>query len=309
MTDTELTEASVLELAAKFDNGQDVDTPATPVVAETQQAKEPADKSVEAEAKNDTEAKEVEKSAETGKENEAKGTEKSDAEEKSRWTKNRERKEKTWEEINAEKAAIKAEKEALMREKEQIQKAKITQDVYRDEHGATAKDYREAAKALREKGNAEMADAAEKLAANIEAKESQLKQQKVMEELAASWKKNYESLSEKHPELKNQESPLYKETVAVLNEFKLLAQNPDGLRYAVKAAEVNLQAKEFDGTKAEYAKLKAEYEKLQKKLTIAGGAPTAPIAEKKSFDQMSLKEQEAHLEKAAFEHDRALGYA
>lgn len=312
MTDTEPTEESVMALAAAFDDGKDIDTPATPVVPEEKQAAEPAAKSVEQEAKAETEAAETgEKSAEVSKDSEAKEADKADAtQEKSQWAKNKERKEKTWQEINAEKEAIKAEREAIAREKEQLQKAKLTpNEALRDEHGATAKDYRDAAKALRDKGEAAMAEAAEKLAGNLDAKEQQLKQQRTMEELQAAWSKNYNDLAAKNPALKDQTSPLYKEVVAVLNEYKLLAQNPDGLRYAVRAAEVNLQAAEFEGTKAEFAKLKAEHEKLQKKLTIAGGSPTSAPSEAKTFDKMSLKEQEAYLEKAALEHDKASGLA
>ena len=309
MTDTEPTEESVLALAADFDAGKDIDTPEQKPVPEEKQAAEPAAKSVETEAKDETaDESKGEKSEAVGKEGEDKATDKPEAKEQSKWTQNRERKEKTWQEINAEKEATKAEKEALAREKAEIQKSKAaTSDVYRDKHGATKNDYLEVAKMLREKGETANADAAEKLAKEVEAEEQQYRQQKAMETRQAAWKKDYEELTAKKPELKDSNSELHKRTVKVIEQFPLLAQSEGGLKYAVRAAEIELQAEEFDVTKAELTKLKAEYEKLIKKTQIGTGSPTSAPKEAKTFEQMSLKEQEKHLEQAAYEHDRALG--
>jgi hypothetical protein len=308
MTDTEPTEDSVLALAADFDAGKDIDTPVQKPVPENKQAAEPVEKSVEVEAKKETEEAKGEKPEVNSKESEAKATESPEAKEQSKWAQNKERKEKTWQEINAEKEALKAEKEAIAREKAEIQKAKAaTSDVYRDKHGATKQDYLEVAKQLRAKGETAQADAAEKLAADLATEEQQFKQQKAMEERQAAWKKDYEELTAKKPELKDQNSELHKRTIKVIEHFPLLAQNEGGLKYAVRAAEIELQAEEFEGTKAEFAKLKTEYEKLIKKTQIGSGVPTSSPKENKSFDQMTLKEQEKYLEQAAYEHDRATG--
>lgn len=309
MTDTEPTEESVLALAAQFDAGKDIDNPEQKAVPEEKQAAEPAAKSVEVEAKKEAaDESKGEKPEAVSKESEAKATDSTEAKEQSQWAKNKERKEKTWQEINAEKEALKAEKEAIAREKAEIQKAKqATSEVYRDKHGATKQDYLEVAKQLRAKGENTQADAAEKLAADLAEEENQFKQQKAMEARQAAWKKDYEDLTAKKPDLKDQNSELYKRTVKVIEQFPLLAQNDGGLKYAVRAAEIELQAEEFEGTKAELTKLKAEYDKLIKKTQIGSGVPTSSPKENKSFDQMSLKEQEKYLEQAAYEHDRASG--
>lgn len=311
MPDTEPTEESVLALATQFDAGKDIDNPEQAAVPEDKQAAEPVAKSVEAEGKdkNDPDVK-GEKSAEVSKDSEAKESVKPDAKEQSKRADDDKRKNKTWQEINAEKEALKAEKEAIAREKAEIQRVRAsTTDVYRDKHGATKRDYLEVAKQLRAKGESDNADAAERLAAEVEREEQQFKQQRAVEELNTAWKKNYDELAAKHPELQDMNSDLYKETFNVVKEYELLQRDPNGLKYAVRAAEIALQAREFEGTKAEFAKLKSEHEKLQKKLTIAGGSPTSTPTESKTFDQMSLKEQEAYLSKAAYEHDRERGYA
>lgn len=298
-----------MALAADFDAGKDIDTPEQKPVPENKQAAEPAEKSVEIEAKAQTDAK-GEKSAVESKDSEAKDATKTDAKDQSKVAQDEKRKSKTWQEINAEKEAIRAEREAIAREKAEIQRAKAaTVDVYRDKHGATKQDYLEVAKQLRAKGEAAQADAAERLASDLEQEEQRFKQQRAMEDLQVAWRKTYDELADKHPELKDDKSDLYQETFKVVKEYELLQRDPNGLKYAVRAAEIALQAKEFEGTKAEFAKLKTEHEKLQKKLTIAGGSPTSAPSEAKTFDQMSLKEQEAFLEKAAQEHDRERGYA
>lgn len=304
-----------MKLAADFDAGKDIDTPVTPAVPEEKLAAERpaarAESKTQPEAKEaaeDSKAPEVKSGLKAEQEQEPKSD---DDKEKSRWARNRERKERTWEEINAEKEALRREKEAIQREKESVQKAKLGNEPLKDEHGATATEYRKAAEWLRGKGDEQskaQADAAEKLARRLDEKEQQLKQQRYVEELQTSWKRNYDDLADKHPALKDQNSELYKAAVAVINEFPLLAQNPDGLKYAVRAAEINLQAQEFEGTKTEYAKLKAEYEKLQKKMSIEPGQPTTAPEAKKSFGEMSIKEQERALEQAAREADRAAGF-
>ncbi len=308
MTDTEpeVTQEALLASIRDFDNGVDIDA---------KSAREPAkaedSKPVEAKEPDSKEAV-VEKGQEAAKDskaNESKDHEKSPEKVKSKWAANEERKAKTWQDINADKEAIKAEREALQRDREEFQKARVAPaEGMRDEHGATAKDYRDAAQQFKANGDNAMAEAAEKLAGNIEAKEQSVRQQNVMREGQEKWVKNLAALTEKHPELKQADSELSKAALQVLAEFPMLKQDPNGITYAVKAAQINLQARDFEGTKAEFAKLKAEHEKLQKKLTISGGSPTSPVPEAKSFADMSLDEQRKSLEQAVGAYDRDNGY-
>lgn len=236
---------------------------------------------------------------------------------KSKWAANEERKAKTWQEINAEKEAIKAEKAKVEAEKAEIArlkdealKAKVGNEPFRDERGFTAKDYKDAAKVFQEKGEAENAKAAEALATELVAKEQTVRQQKAQEEFGKKWSDNYAKLSDQKPDLRDPKSELYQETMKVLKdpEFgEVFTSKPDGLKFAVKAAELNLQAKTFDGTVSELKKLKADYETLQKKLSIGSGPPASPIKEDKPFDQLSLKEQEKRLEQMLYEQDKANG--
>lgn len=291
MADTELTEEKLLSMAAEHDAKPETDEPADSA---------PVDISGEPAA--DTTAVRPVNEADKAKEPEATTEVK-----KSKFAANEERRAKTWQEINAEKEALKAEKEAIAREREEIKKAKDNATVLRDEHGASADDYRAAAKTLKDKGDNDLAAAAEKLATEMDQKYQRMQQEKAVNEGRQKWLSNLEQLSQKHPDLKKDDSELSKETLKVLGEFPMLKQNPDGIKYAVAAADINLRAKEFDGTKAELAKLKAEHEKLQKKLTISGGSPTKPVQEAANVNSLSLEEQGRRLEQLAHQHDRDNG--
>jgi len=301
MADTEVTKDQLLSMAAEFDAKQGIEPAAdsAPAVEDAEPVKDEAVKE-ESKPKADKPVSEDSKTKEAAEATEAK---------KSKFAANEERKGKTWQEINAEKEALKAEKEAIAREREEIQKAKASATVLRDEHGASAEDYRAAAKTLLEKGDKDLAAAAETLAKELDQKQQRMQQEKVLTEGRQKWLNNLEQLSQKHPDLKKDDSELSKETLKVLAEFPMLKQNPDGIKYAVAAADINLRAREFDGTKAELAKLKSEYEKLQKKLTISGGSPTAPVREDASIGSLPLKEQARRLEQLAHQHDRDNGLA
>jgi chromosome segregation ATPase len=231
----------------------------------------------------------------------------------SKWAKNEERKAKTWEQINAERQQIAAEKEALAKAKAELESAKKTpvDQPYRDEHGNTVKDVRDAVKALRGKGDAasyKTADELEAYAEHLAQKEGQYRQEQHVKSLQDGWAKNYSALSEKHPDLKKQDSELYKATVAVIHEFPYLTQRADGINAAVKAAQLQLDAANVENTRAENAKLKAELEKLQKKLSLAGGPPTSPNTKAKSSDDMDHKELGEFLRKQAAEGDAERGF-
>lgn len=317
--ETAPSEAEVLALAAAFDRGEDIETPAskeTPAAdpAGDKPADKPADKP-EAKAKDDTQKTDAAKQSDSaaskeGKDSATKPVADAAVKEKSKWAQNEERKATTWQTINAEKEALKAEKEAITREKAEFEKSKKApaDSTFRDEHGYTSKDYKKVAEDFRAKGDQAMAEAADKLAANLSQKEQQAQQDQAQQSFIESWKKNYEALCEKTPALRDKDSPIAKATVKILTEFPLLTRDVNGVGYAVRAAELQLRTQEFDGTKSELTKLKAEHEKLLKKLSIGGGSPTGAPAADKSFNEMSSTEQQKYLEQKVHQHDRDAGF-
>jgi hypothetical protein len=306
----EVTKEALLENLAAFDRGEDVDT------AKTVKTEEPAPDKKDAAVKDDKASQPNAKDApkenpDTPKDDSAKKTDDSADKNTSKWAKNEERKSRTWQELNADKEALRKEREELAKaraEIDQARKAAMAKEPVRDEHGATVQDYREAAKQYRAAGKADFADAAEKLAEKLATHEQQVTAQRTFETQQRQWADNYAKLSDTKPELKDPASDLYKATVKALEDFPVLRQTPEGIVYAVKAAELNLQARNFDGTKKELDALKEAHSKLQKKLSIGSGTPTETLPEDKPFDSMSLAEQRKALEQAAHSLDRAAGF-
>ena len=100
----------------------------------------------------------------------------------------------------------------------------------------------------------------------------------------------------------------YAPAVKVIQENPLLAQRPDGITYAVRAADLTIRSRDIDNTRSENAKLKADIEKLQNKLSIGSGSPTTPASAAKGYDSMSQSERATELLKRAQQLDRDSGY-
>lgn len=315
MEDTNSDKAALLNMMQDFDRGIDVDVKYAPKAepAAENQGKAPEQPRVE-EKPAEAKAEEAKPSEQTPpdsslkKDSEAK---QSEAKPKSKWAANEERKAKTWEQINAEKEALKAEKEALAREREEVQKRSVKVEKYRDERGFSAEDYRNAAKQFKAAGDAEnmkLAEAAEQRAVELEQQESQLKAKAQQEEFSKQWAAKYQELATKNPALKDQNSEEYKATLAILNEFPLLTQHPNGLEYAYKAVQLNKAARDSEVKESKIKELTQQLESLQKKLAIGAGVPAEQPREAKSFEDMTLAEQRKYMEQAAKKADRDAGW-
>lgn len=300
-------------MAADYDAGVDIDNRSTPEPqtetqttdtesqVETQASKESATEDAAPEASSLKEAEPQKKEAKPEPQQQKK---------ESKFAKEEARKAKTWSEINAEKEAIKAQKEALAREREEWQKTRQTTEAsaineFRDDKGFSAKDYDQAAKEFDADGDRELAQAARAKAEAVRknANEHQVKVQQ--QQFQKSWEDAYERISEKEPWLKDQGSDLYKKTIGLLNQYKVLTTIPDGLAHAVELVKLNETAGRAQAIEAENKSLKEQLDKLTKKTALGKGLPAGQLkAEENDFAKMSLSEQRNRLMKAAQQFDR-----
>lgn len=220
---------------------------------------------------------------------------------KSKFAQERERKDKTWEQINAEKETLKKERETLAKEREEWKKQAAEKPApFRDEKGFTAEDYLKAAEKFKADGDQEMAAAAQQ-------KAQQLQFQAQKQDFDRKWTANWDKLAEQHPELKDFKSPMFLGIKAIMNQFPILKLSPDGILYAMKAYQIEERTKGFDSVTAENKTLKQQLDELQKKLSLPGGKALSSGAgaagEAKAFEKMTMDEQHAHLQKLAAEAD------
>ena len=228
----------------------------------------------------------------------------------SKFAQEQNRKAKTWEQINAEKEALKAEREAVRREREEWSKQREQSKAaetssFRDEKGYTAEDYEAAAKEFDADGDSQLAKAARAKADGVRKAATERQQKAQQEKFAKAWSDSYARLSEKETWLKDQNSPEYKRTVELLQKVPMLTSMPDGLVHAVELMKLQDTASKAQSIEAENKALKEQLNKLQQKTAIGKSVPAGQLkAEEKDFSKLSLKEQREALLRAAREFDR-----
>ena len=105
--------------------------------------------------------------------------------------------------------------------------------------------------------------------------------------------------------MKDHNSDNYKRAVDLLTRYPILRGTPDGINHAVELIELQDQAASASKLKGEVDSLRKELETLRKKTAIGGGKPTTGSKAEKPFEKLSLKEQEAQLNRLAREFDAA----
>ena len=300
----------MLALANDYDAGVDIDSQPKEQSPNTNETAP-----VESESSNENSAsKEVdggEQEVGTKAEPEAKAEKKTEPKDKSsKFAQEQNRKAKTWEQINAEKEALKAEREAVRREREEWSKQReqskaAETNSFRDEKGYTAEDYEAAAKEFEADGDSQLAKAARAKADGVRKAATERQQKAQQEKFAKAWSDSYARLSEKETWLKDQNSPEYKRTVELLQRVPMLTSMPDGLVHAVELMKLQDTASKAQSIEAENKALKEQLNKLQQKTAIGKSVPAGQLkAEEKDFSKLSLKEQREALLKASRAFDR-----
>jgi len=304
----------MLALANDYDAGVDIDSQpkeSSPNTNETAPVEQDSPDEGNASKEVDGGEQEVGTKAEP----EAKAEKKAEPKDKSsKFAQEQNRKAKTWEQINAEKEALKAEREAVRREREEWSKQReqsktAETNSFRDEKGYTAEDYEAAAKEFEADGDSQLAKAARAKADGVRKAATERQQKAQQEKFAKAWSDSYARLSEKETWLKDQNSPEYKRTVELLQKVPMLTSMPDGLVHAVELMKLQDTASKAQSIEAENKALKEQLNKLQQKTAIGKSVPAGqpPKAEEKDFSKLSLKEQRDALMRATREFDRDEG--
>jgi hypothetical protein len=310
MPDDTLSADAMLALANDYDAGVDIDSQPkeqSPNNNETAPAEQDSSDAGSAGKEVDGGEQEVG----TKSEPEAKAEKKAEPKDKSsKFAQEQNRKAKTWEQINAEKEALKAEREAVRREREewgkQREQSKAAEtSSFRDEKGYTAEDYEAAAKEFDADGDSQLAKAARAKADGVRKAATERQQKVQQEKFAKAWSDSFSRLSEKETWLKDQNSPEYKRTVELLQKVPMLTSMPDGLVHAVELMKLQDTAGKAQSIEAENKALKEQLNKLQQKTAIGKSVPAGQLkAEEKDFSKLSLKEQREALLKASRAFDR-----
>ena len=148
---------------------------------------------------------------------------------------------------------------------------------------------------------------------HINAEKEEIKRQrdellKVAEELKGrhwdSFESKRQSLMQEHEDLRESDSELTQKANAILKQYPSMA-NAEGLEKAVEIAQLQIKASGADKSKTQVKELTDKLTKLEKKMSVGGGFTSEKVDGERSFDDLSDKEQEAQLLRAAANFDDA----
>jgi len=272
------------------------------------QVEEPEQESVETEDKPSEEPEQPadDKSSEEEQTEQAKSGEKSQSK-YSRAKKTQDRANKTWREVNAEKAALKKEREELAAQRQalteqqdkslaEIQQKTATSRYSPDEYEAIAKEFEDEG----DHANAEAArKAADQARSAVKEQESKAQQAKFV----SAWDANWKSQAKEHKELNDQNSELFKMVGQLLERKPVLTQYPEGINDAVEGAVMYLQANRSASLEKQVSDLKKKVAEYEEKTQLNGSQPGSNILQVESFDKLSTDKQRAELMKAMRQAD------
>ena len=228
---------------------------------------------------------------------------------KSKYAKNRERLGKTWAEANEVKEQNKRDRQAIEQAHAELENQRqqiAATHGYRDEHGHTAKDYKEAATGVRDEGETKLPEAADRKVEELSQKQDQAVEQNRQQQGAQVFEAKRQELMAKYPDLQNSDSELTKRANTLLREHPAVARMPDGLQAAVNGALMMMEAEKGKNATTELSELQEKYNKLEKKMSVTGGFTSGKLEGEKGFDDMGEDEQAQYLMRAAMAHDNDL---
>ena len=221
--------------------------------------------------------------------------------------KSQERANKSWKEANAEKERVKAEKVDLEKQKAEFEAQKTDELTKIQQQTEASKispeDYELIAQEYRDQGEDDLADAA---IAKAQTARETIEQQKNLAADRASreqWEANLVQQVKDNPDLKNQDSELYKYVSELLDRKKILALYPEGINDAVEAAKAFIKASRVDELETENSKLHKEVKELNEK-TQLNGSTVDSSGRVESFDALSSDRQRNELLKMVKDADQ-----
>ena len=225
----------------------------------------------------------------------------------SRAKKSQERANKSWKEANAEKDRVKAERADLEKQKAEFEAQKTDELTKIQQQTEASKispeDYELIAQEYRDQGEDGLADTAIERAQT--ARDTIEQQKKLAADRASreQWEANLVQQVKDNPDLKNQDSELYKYVSELLDRKKILALYPEGINDAVEAAKAFMKANRVDELETENSKLQQELKELNEK-TQLNGSTVDSSGRIESFDTLTSDRQRNELLKMVKDADQ-----
>ena len=220
----------------------------------------------------------------------------------SRAKKTQDRANKTWREVNAEKAALKKEREELaaqrkaLTEQQEKSLAEIQQKTATSRY--SPEEYEALAREFEDEGDDKNAEAATKAAKQAREAIAEQDAKSQQAKFVAKWDSNWKAAAAEHGDLNDQNSELFKMVGRLLEQKPVLTQYPDGITDAVEGATNYLQANRSTALEKQVSYLKKQVAEYEEKTQLNGTQPGGNILQVESFDQLPVDKQRSELMKA-----------
>jgi hypothetical protein len=218
--------------------------------------------------------------------------------------KEQERKDRSWQALQAEKEQFR-QYASQWEEQQRMAQLESTRQQYQPlkKDGLTAQEYYEGAQRFEQEGDHENALKAYKVASEMGRTEQQRYAQMQEMEAEYQWRLGMQEVGKVFPDIWNPNHPIVPHLERIISENPWIYRVPQGFQRAAEVAHMLTQMDSIKQLQDENESLRAQLEKYNHKGQPAKGGYAAPRTSDKEFDDMNLDEMKAHLEHVTAEAD------
>lgn len=204
---------------------------------------------------------------------------------------------KSWQKMDSERESIKAERAALDQQRAEIERAReeYQRQLASDAIGKSPEMYRKAAEGLREEGEIDLAEQAERIAKELEQQKSEASKNVAITDAKKQWDESVKQAIKENPELNDPNSQLFQEVTGLLKTKQVLGTYPGGFNDALEVAKTIIEARKAQSLESKISELSKELEKYKAMTSLGSSGGGVPRPSQKSFDEMTEEEMRAHI--------------
>ena len=222
----------------------------------------------------------------------------------SRAQKEQERKDRSWQALQAEKEQFRM-MTTQWEEQQRMAQLEATRRTYQPlkKEGLTAQEYMEGARRFEEEGDFENAYKANQVAQQLFHAEQGRAQQMQGVEAEYQWRVGMQQAIQMRPDIGDPSSEIASHLERIIAQNPWIYYIPNGFLRAAEVADMLTKMASLSELQDENEKLRADLERFQRGSQPARGGFASPRLGEKDFDDMDLAEMEAHLKGVTAEAD------
>jgi hypothetical protein len=218
--------------------------------------------------------------------------------------KEQERKERSWQALQAEKENFRR-MTTHFQEQQRIRQLEAARATFAplQKEGLNAAQYYQGYLRFKQEGDFQNAAAALEVALELQNAEQGRMGQVQAVNAEYAWRTGMNEAIQANPAVGDPESPVAAHIERIIAENPWIYYVPQGFQRAAEVADMLVRMDSISELTDENENLRAQLEKYQRKSQLGKGGSAAPSLGEKDFDDMSLDEQEAHLRRVTQEAD------